>query len=71
MKKILKILKICFVLLKQQEVKPDEIILVDNFSNDNTVSIAQNFNVKVRYATKKQTQKGEIVDFEITCHQKK
>ena len=33
--------------LKQQEVKPDEIILVDNFSNDNTVSIAQNFNVKV------------------------
>ena len=33
--------------------------------------VFKNFNVKVRYATKKQTQKGEIVDFEITCHQKK
>lgn len=33
--------------LKQQEEKPDEIILVDNFSKDKTTSIAKEFNVKI------------------------
>jgi len=30
----------------------------------------KNFNIKVRYATKKQTQSGEIIDFEIVCLKK-
>lgn len=32
--------------------------------------VFNNFNVKVRYATKKKTQVGEIVDFEIICLKK-
>lgn len=32
--------------------------------------IFRNFNIKVRYATKKKTQAGEVVDFEIVCLKK-
>ena len=30
-------------------------------------AVFKNFNVKVRYATKKRIQAGEIIDFEILC----
>ena len=33
-------------------------------------AIFKNFSIKVRYATKKKTQVGEIVDFEIVCSKK-
>ena len=32
--------------------------------------VFKNFNVKVRYATKKKIQESEIIDFEIACSKK-